>query len=63
MEYILLTVLIVLPLVGVSGGVFNAGGRMFHVEGAVSGEDFGILGNAFVDLYRMVMSGVSLPLP
>lgn len=63
MEYILLTILIVLPLVGASTSLFNPSGRMFYVEGAISGEDFGILGNAFVKLYRMVMSGVCLPLP
>jgi len=63
MEYLLLTILIVLPLVGASTGFFNPSGRTFYVEGALSGDDFGILGNAFVQLYRMVMSGVSLPLP
>lgn len=63
MEYVLLTVLILLPLVGASTGFFNPSGRTFYVEGALSGEDFGVLGNAFVQLYRMVMSGVSLPLP
>jgi len=63
MEYVLLTILIVLPLVGASTGMFNPSGRTFFVEGAISGEDFGSLGNAFVQLYRMVMSGVSLPLP
>jgi hypothetical protein len=63
LEYILLTVLIVLPLVGASTGMFNPSGRTFFVEGAISGEDFGTVGNSFVQLYRMVMSGVSLPLP
>ena len=63
MEYVLLTILIILPLVGASTGIFNPSGRTFYVEGALSGEDFGVLGNSFVQLYRMVMSGVSLPLP
>lgn len=63
LEYVLLTVLIVLPLVGASTGFFNPGGRTFDVEGALGGEDFGTFGNAFVQLYRLVMSGVSLPLP
>ncbi len=63
MEYVLLTVLIVLPLVGASTGFFNPSGRTFYVEGALSGDDFGLFGNAFVQLYRMVMSGVCLPLP
>lgn len=63
MEYVILTVLIVLPLVGASTGFFNPSGRTFDVEGALGGEDFGTLGNAFVQLYRLVMSGVCLPLP
>lgn len=63
MEYVLLTVLIILPLVGASTGFFNPSGRTFDVEGAISGENFGTFGNAFVQLYRLVMSGVCLPLP
>ena len=63
MEYVLLTVLIVLPLVGVSVGLVNVNGETFSPDGAVTGEDFGLLGNAFVQRFRMVMSGVCLPLP
>jgi Flp pilus assembly pilin Flp len=63
LEYVLLTVLIVLPLVGASTGFFNPSGRTFDVEGALGGEDFGSFGTAFVQLYRLVMSGVCLPLP
>ncbi len=63
MEYIVLTVLIILPLVGASTGFFNPSGRTFDVEGALGGEDFGTFGNAFVQFYRLVMSGVCLPLP
>ena len=63
MEYVILTVLLILPLVGASTGFFNPSGRTFDVEGALSGEDFGKFGNAFVQLYRLVMSGVCLPLP
>jgi hypothetical protein len=65
MEYVILTVLIILPLVGASIGLFNPSGQKptFDVEGALGGEDFGALGNAFVQLYRLVMSGVCLPLP
>lgn len=64
LEYVLLTVLILLPLVGVSIGLVNAsGGRVFSPDGPVQGDDFGLLGNAFVNRYRMVMSGISLPLP
>ena len=63
MEYVLLTVMIVLPLVGVSVGLVNVNGETFSPDGAVTGEDFGLLGNAFVQRFRMVMSGVCLPLP
>ncbi len=63
MEYVLLTALIVLPLVGVSTELVNVSGQMFTASNAVSGEDFGLLGNAFVQRYRMIMSGICLPLP
>ena len=63
LEYVLLTILIVLPLVGASTYIYNPTGKTFNVEGAISGEEFGVLGDSFVKLYRMVMSGVSLPLP
>ena len=63
LEYVLLTVLIILPLVGASTAFFNPSGRTFIIDGALSGENFGTFGNAFVQLYRLVMSGVCLPLP
>ena len=63
MEYVLLTVLIILPLIGASTGIFDPSGRTFNIDGSLSGEDFGTFGNAFVQLYRLVMSGVCLPLP
>lgn len=65
MEYVLLTVLIIVPLVGGFTYIFDFSGKppMFSPEGALSGKDFGVVGNSFVQLYRMVMSGVSLPLP
>lgn len=63
LEYVLLTLLIILPLVGVSVGLVNVSGETFSSDDAVKGENFGLLGNAFVNRYRMVMSGISLPLP
>ena len=63
MEYVLITMLIILPLVGVSVGLVNPGGQTFSPDGPVAGNDFGLLGNAFVQRYRMVISGLSLPLP
>lgn len=63
LEYVLLTLLIILPLMGISVGLVNVNGRTFTSIDGVPGEDFGLLGNAFVQRYRMVMSGISLPLP
>ena len=66
MEYVLLTLLIIIPLIGGASILFDPAGKppMFSdYEKGVAGEDFGVLGNSFVQLYRMVMSGVSLPLP
>ena len=63
MEYVLLSILIILPMVGASTYLYNPSGVTFDVEGALGGADFGMLGNMFVDLYRMVMSGLCLPLP
>ena len=55
MEYVLVTVFIVCPLVwGFS--------RIFDPAGALDG-DFGFLGNSFVDMFRLIMSGMGLPLP
>ena len=63
MEYVLLTILIVLPLIGVSSKLVQVPGPTFTVDGALEGDHFGLFGDAFVRLYRMVMSGVCLPLP
>jgi len=63
MEYVLLTILIVLPLIGVSSKLVQVPGPTVTVDGAIEGDNFGFFGDAFVRLYRMVMSGVCLPLP
>ena len=63
MEYVIVTVFIILPLVGAATASFNPAGRAFYVQGAIAGTDFGFFGNSFVQLYRMIMSGISLPLP
>jgi len=63
MEYVIVTVLIVLPLIGAATGLFNPSGSTFAVGGALDGEDFGIIGNAFVEVWRRVMCGVALPIP
>ena len=55
-EYVLITVLIVLPLDGV-------GSYMFNTDGTITGNDFGVFGNALVDSYRKIMCGICLPIP
>ena len=55
MEYVLMTVFIVCPLIwGVT--------RIFDPAGSLNG-DFGFLGNSFVDMFRLIMSGMGLPIP
>jgi len=55
MEYVLVTVFIMCPLVwGFS--------KMFDPSGSLDG-NFGFLGNSLVQMFRLVMSGLCLPLP
>lgn len=63
MEYVLVTAVTVGFLVGMSGLIFAPGGSAFTVEGALDGDNFGFLGNAFVDMYRLIIKGISLPIP
>jgi len=56
MEYVILAVFVVAPLAGLYGEV------IFDPAGSVDG-DFGLLGNAFVKMYHMIMKGISLPIP
>ena len=63
MEYVLVTAVTVGFLVGMSGLIFAPGGMAFTVEGALDGDNFGFLGNAFVDMYRLIIKGISLPIP
>lgn len=62
MEYVLLNILIVLPLVGMSSALVKVPGPTFTGASSID-QSFGLFGDAFVNLYRMVMSGVCLPLP
>ena len=55
LEYVIVTVLIVCPP---GWGALV----IFDPQGAVSG-DFGYLGNSFVQMYRLIMCGIGLPLP
>ena len=64
LEYVLLTLVFILPLIGVSFGLVNANGQqLFSPAGAVTGENFGLVGQAIVDRCRMIMCGLCLPLP
>lgn len=64
MEYVLLTLVFILPLIGVSFGLVNANGQvLFAPADAIVGENFGLVGNAIVDRCRMIMCGLCLPLP
>lgn len=63
MEYVLINLLVVLALAGVGSGLVNPSGSTFTVDGTLSGEDYGLFGNALVESWRRVMSGVSLPIP
>lgn len=76
MEYLMVTMVVILPLLGLSRLVFDAsggpdpGGRdvVFDVSGPmtdrrVSGRSFGVLGDAFVGWYQRILCGISLPVP
>jgi hypothetical protein len=63
MEYVLVTAVTLAFFVGVSGFLFDPGGSAFTVEGALDGENFGFLGDAFTDMYRLIMQGIALPIP
>ncbi len=63
MEYVLLMLLVVLPLVGVSSKLVGVPARTFMIDEAIDGDRFGVIGDAFVELFQMVLCGVCLPLP
>ncbi len=65
-EYVLIMVLILVPLVSVSELISSPSGTgMFSSGMAVdsANEDYGMLGNEFVNWVRRIISGVSLPVP
>jgi hypothetical protein len=55
MEYVILTVFIIFPLV-----VYE--NMLFDPAGSVSGK-FGYFGQQFVDWYQRILCGMSLPIP
>lgn len=68
MEYVLLMVLIVVPVVCGSKIIFNAGGGSRETTASVGmaleeDDDFGIVGNNLVNMFRRTFSGLALPTP
>jgi Flp pilus assembly pilin Flp len=63
MEYVILTTLVVLPLLGAAHVLIAPGTPLFDPHGAVVGTDFGALGNEFRHLYQRIVAGVAMPVP
>lgn len=67
MEYVLITVLIIVPIVAGSKIFFSADGSSGTTASAAMAlenpGDFGIVGNDFVGMCRRVFSGLALPVP
>ncbi len=63
LEYVVVTVFILLPLIGASTLLFNPSGQTLTTDGTISGDDFGIFGNAMAQSFRRLMCGIALPVP
>lgn len=68
MEYVLLMVCIVVPLVCGSRFLYNAGGGTQGVTASAAlalekEDDFGIVGNNLVQMFRRTFMGLALPIP
>lgn len=64
MEYVVVTVLILLPLIGAASILFDpSGGPTLTTDGTLAGDDFGVLGNAMAQSFRRLMCGIALPVP
>lgn len=68
MEYVLLMVCIVVPLVCGSKFLYNAGGGTQGVTASAAlalekEDDFGIVGNNLVQMFRRTFMGLALPIP
>jgi len=68
MEYVLLMVFIVVPIVCGSKFIFDAGGGKQETTASVSmalekEDDFGIVGNQLVNMFRRTFCGLALPVP
>ena len=65
MEYVLLMVVIIVPLVCGSKVIYDAGGgsTASAAMGLEKEDDYGIVGNNFVKMFRRTFMGLALPLP
>ena len=78
MEYLVVTLVIILPLLGLTfdiacpvpnagTGVFQIDGMVLagQIEGPASGnfDNFGMIGSQMVYWYRRLMAGIALPIP
>lgn len=68
MEYVLLMVCIVVPLVCGSKFLYNAGGGTQGMTASAAlalekEEDFGLVGNNLVKMFRRTFTGLALPIP
>ena len=68
LEYALLMVFIIVPVVCGSKVLYNAGGGNADVTASVGlalekTDDFGIVGNNLVGMFRRTFAGLALPIP
>ena len=68
LEYALLMVFIIVPVVCGSKVLYNAGGGTAGVPAAAGlalekTDDFGIVGNNLVGMFRRTFAGLALPIP
>ena len=65
MEYVLVMVCIIVPLVCGAKVIFNASGRSTASAaiGLEKEDDFGIVGNDLVKMFRRTFMGLALPVP
>ncbi len=62
-EYVLVTVLVLLPLIGAAVGLINPAGSTFTTDGTLDGDNFGTFGNLLVAMFRRIICGLALPIP
>lgn len=67
LEYVLLMVFIIVPVVCGSKALYDAGGGAETTASVAIGleneDDYGIVGNRFVSMFRRTFMGLALPTP